>query len=172
MIQRYARFLGMAVAIVIGLCAVGWLPTQRLAGPQAPAAMVAGCTISLLSAGVCRVPADCRPCGHSTGPHAARVPGHDCQAGCGARAGYRGGAQRRICDVASAVLAGHGIHRIAPARSETGDSMIQEHATEHRPPRKRARSSTSFSIRSSSGRRTSVRSHLTARSRSFPIRSG
>ena len=51
MIRRYARFLGMAVAIVIGLCAVGWLPTERLAGPQAPAAMVAGCTISLLSAG-------------------------------------------------------------------------------------------------------------------------
>jgi hypothetical protein len=50
-IRRYARFLGMAVAIVIGLCAVGWLPTERLAGPQAPAAMVAGCTISLLSAG-------------------------------------------------------------------------------------------------------------------------
>ncbi len=52
MIQRYARFLGVAVAIGVGLCAVGWLPTQRLAGPQAPAAMVAGCTISLLSAGV------------------------------------------------------------------------------------------------------------------------
>ena len=52
MIQRYARFLGMAVAIVAGLCTVGWLPTQRLAGPQAPAAMVAGCTVSLLSAGL------------------------------------------------------------------------------------------------------------------------
>ena len=52
MIGRYARFLGMAVVIVIGLCAVGWLPTRRLAGPQAPTAMVAGCTISLLSAGL------------------------------------------------------------------------------------------------------------------------
>jgi hypothetical protein len=51
-IPRYARFLGMAVAVVIGLCAVGWLPTQRLAGPRAPAAMVAGCTVSLLSAGL------------------------------------------------------------------------------------------------------------------------
>jgi hypothetical protein len=50
-IGRYARFLGVSLAIVIGLCAVGWLPTERLAGPQAPAAMVAGCTISLLSAG-------------------------------------------------------------------------------------------------------------------------
>src|SRR4029450_10660683 len=50
-IGRYPRFLGMAVAIVIGLCAVGWLPTERLAGPRARARVVAGCTISLLSAG-------------------------------------------------------------------------------------------------------------------------
>lgn len=50
MIRRYARFMGMAVAVVIGVCALGWLPTERLAGPRAPAAMVAGCTISLLSA--------------------------------------------------------------------------------------------------------------------------
>ena len=35
-IRRYARFLGLALAIVFGLCAVGWLPTRRLAG-QAPA---------------------------------------------------------------------------------------------------------------------------------------
>jgi hypothetical protein len=48
--RRYARFLALAVAIIIGLCAVGWLPTQRLAGPQAGASMVAGCAISLLSA--------------------------------------------------------------------------------------------------------------------------
>lgn len=47
---RYARFLGLAVAIVIGLCAIGWLPTLRLAGAQAPRAMMAGCAISLLSA--------------------------------------------------------------------------------------------------------------------------
>jgi hypothetical protein len=48
--RRYARFLGLAVAIVLGLCAVGWLPTQRLAGAGAITAMVAGCVISLLSA--------------------------------------------------------------------------------------------------------------------------
>jgi hypothetical protein len=48
--RRYARFLGQAAAIVIGLCVVGWLPTQRLAGPRAVSAMVAGCVISLLSA--------------------------------------------------------------------------------------------------------------------------
>jgi len=49
-IRRYAQFLGLAVAIVVGLCAVGWVPTRRLAGPEAPAAMMAGCGISLLSA--------------------------------------------------------------------------------------------------------------------------
>jgi hypothetical protein len=48
--MRYVRFLSLAVAIVLGLCAVGWLPTQRLAGAAAAAAMVAGCAISLLSA--------------------------------------------------------------------------------------------------------------------------
>ncbi len=50
MTRRYARFLGLAVAIVAALCAVGWLPTRRLAGPQALGAMVAGRAISLLSA--------------------------------------------------------------------------------------------------------------------------
>jgi hypothetical protein len=48
--ERYARFLGVAVAIVVGLCAIGWLPTARLAGAGAVAAMVAGCAISLVSA--------------------------------------------------------------------------------------------------------------------------
>ena len=48
--SRYARFLGLAVAIVAGLCAIGWLPTRRLAGAGAVAAMVAGCAIGLLSA--------------------------------------------------------------------------------------------------------------------------
>ena len=49
-IGRYARFLGLAVAIVVALCAVGFLPTRRLAGGDAVAAMVAGCAISLVSA--------------------------------------------------------------------------------------------------------------------------
>ena len=52
---RYARFLGLAVAVIIGLCAAGWVPTRRLAGPQAVSAMVAGCAISLLSAAVAGV---------------------------------------------------------------------------------------------------------------------
>ncbi len=49
---RYARFLALIVAVAVGLCAVGWLPTERLAGPQAVSAMLAGCAISLLSAAV------------------------------------------------------------------------------------------------------------------------
>lgn len=48
--SRYGRFLGLAVVIVSGLCAIGWLPTRRLAGAGADAAMVAGCAIGLLSA--------------------------------------------------------------------------------------------------------------------------
>lgn len=48
--SRYARFLTVSVAIVLGLCAIGWLPTRRLAGADAVAAMVAGCAISLISA--------------------------------------------------------------------------------------------------------------------------
>ena len=48
--MRYVRFLSLAVAVVIGLCAIGWVPTQRLAGSAAIAAMVAGNAISLLAA--------------------------------------------------------------------------------------------------------------------------
>ena len=48
--SRYARFLGLAVAIVAALCAIGWLPTRRLAGATGVVAMAAGCGISLLSA--------------------------------------------------------------------------------------------------------------------------
>lgn len=48
--SRYVRFLSLAVAIVLGLCALGWLPTRRLAGPGAVVAMCAGCAISLASA--------------------------------------------------------------------------------------------------------------------------
>ena len=47
---RYVRFVGAAVAIVAGLCIIGWLPTRRLAGRDALAAMIAGCAISLISA--------------------------------------------------------------------------------------------------------------------------
>ena len=47
---RYTRFLTLAVAIVVGLCALGWLPTRRLAGAEAVVAMMAGCAISLVSA--------------------------------------------------------------------------------------------------------------------------
>jgi hypothetical protein len=49
-VGRYARFLGLAVAVVLALCAVGWLPTTRLAGAAAVPAMLAGCAIGLVSA--------------------------------------------------------------------------------------------------------------------------
>jgi hypothetical protein len=48
--SRYARFLGLAVGIVLVLCAAGLLPTRRLAGPDGVPAMVAGCAIGLISA--------------------------------------------------------------------------------------------------------------------------
>jgi hypothetical protein len=51
-VSRYARFLGESVALVLVVGAIGWLPTKRLAGPAGPAAMVAGCAISLFSAGI------------------------------------------------------------------------------------------------------------------------
>jgi len=47
---RYARFVGASAAIVAALCAIGWVPTRRLGGAGAPAAMIIGCAISLLSA--------------------------------------------------------------------------------------------------------------------------
>jgi len=48
--KRYVRFLGLAVGLVMVLCAVGYLPTRRLSGPDGVGAMVAGCGISLVSA--------------------------------------------------------------------------------------------------------------------------
>ena len=49
---RYLRFLGLAVAIVAVLMAVGAVPTRRLAGDEAVLAMAVGCTISFVSAGL------------------------------------------------------------------------------------------------------------------------
>jgi hypothetical protein len=40
----------LAFAVVLVLCAIGVVPTRRLGGNGAVPAMVAGCTISLLSA--------------------------------------------------------------------------------------------------------------------------
>jgi hypothetical protein len=48
--RRYARFLGLAVALVAALCAVGYLPTRRVAGEDALASMFAGCGISFVAA--------------------------------------------------------------------------------------------------------------------------
>jgi len=44
------RFLALALAVVLGLCAIGVVPTRRLGGNDAVPAMFAGCAISLLSA--------------------------------------------------------------------------------------------------------------------------
>jgi hypothetical protein len=44
------RFLGGEALIIAALCAIGWIPTERLAGPQALPAMIGGCGISLVSA--------------------------------------------------------------------------------------------------------------------------
>ncbi len=46
----YWRFLVLAVGIVAALIALGHVPTQRLAGEDGLAAMVAGCGISVLAA--------------------------------------------------------------------------------------------------------------------------
>jgi hypothetical protein len=48
--RRYLRFLGLAVGLIVALCAVGYLPTRRLSGADAVGAMVAGCGISLVAA--------------------------------------------------------------------------------------------------------------------------
>jgi hypothetical protein len=52
MARRYTRFLLVALGIVVALCAIGLLPTRRLAGSTAVPAMVAGCAISLVAAGL------------------------------------------------------------------------------------------------------------------------
>ncbi len=44
------RFLGAEVLIIAALCAIGWIPTERLAGAEALPAMIVGCGISLVSA--------------------------------------------------------------------------------------------------------------------------
>ena len=48
--SRYARFLGLAVAVVMALCAAGIVPTRRFAGDDGVPGMFAGCAIGLLSA--------------------------------------------------------------------------------------------------------------------------
>lgn len=49
-VSRYGRFFGLSVAIAVALCAVGIVPTRRLAGDPGVPAMFAGCAIGLLSA--------------------------------------------------------------------------------------------------------------------------
>ena len=49
-VSKYARFLGLEVAVVVALCAIGVVPTRRLAGDDGVPGMFAGCAIGLLSA--------------------------------------------------------------------------------------------------------------------------
>lgn len=49
---RYARFLGLALIVTAVLCALGFVPTRRLAGADGIDAMAAGCAISLVSAAI------------------------------------------------------------------------------------------------------------------------
>ncbi len=76
------RFLGLAVAIVVALCAVGWLPTRRLAGAGGLPAMLAGCAISLVSAALAGWLLTSVDAETPEAPHAARNPGDG-------RAGWR-----------------------------------------------------------------------------------
>lgn len=48
--SRYTRFVALAVALAAALCAIGFLPTRRLAGERGVPAMLAGCGIGLISA--------------------------------------------------------------------------------------------------------------------------
>lgn len=48
--SKYARFLGLAVAVVVALCAIGVVPTRRFAGDEGVSGMFAGCAIGLMSA--------------------------------------------------------------------------------------------------------------------------
>jgi hypothetical protein len=47
---RYLRFIALAFAIVVVLCAVGVVPTRHLSGASAVPAMLVGCAIGLISA--------------------------------------------------------------------------------------------------------------------------
>ena len=112
--SRYARFLGLAVAIVLGLCVVGWLPTRRLAGAPGVAAMGAGCGIGLLSAALA---------GGLLIVVSAETPEARMQRGFLAMVvrlavvvvrGSGGGSQRRSAAAAAAVLDRGGVRGAAP----------------------------------------------------------
>ena len=48
--SRFVWFLGMATALSLVMCSVGWVPTSRLAGPGGLVAMALGCGIGLAAA--------------------------------------------------------------------------------------------------------------------------
>jgi hypothetical protein len=48
--NAYLRFLGLAVVVIVVLCALGLVPTRRLGGDEGVPGMFAGCAIGLISA--------------------------------------------------------------------------------------------------------------------------
>lgn len=48
--RRYLRFAALALAVTVGLAALGWIPTLRRAGAEALPSLVAGCAVSLAAA--------------------------------------------------------------------------------------------------------------------------
>lgn len=55
-VADFARFLILAVAVVVFLAGVGYVPTKRLAGSEGTLAMAAGCFISLFASAMGAVP--------------------------------------------------------------------------------------------------------------------
>lgn len=47
--RSYVRFVLLLLAVVVGLLAIGWLPTRNLGGPEAVSGMLWGCGLSLLA---------------------------------------------------------------------------------------------------------------------------
>jgi hypothetical protein len=47
--RSYLRFALLLLVVVVGLVAVGWVPTRNLGGPAAVSGMLWGCGLSLLA---------------------------------------------------------------------------------------------------------------------------
>lgn len=54
--ERYFGFLAKAAAVLAALLALGYLPTERLAGAEGVSAMIAACGVSLLGSTVGALP--------------------------------------------------------------------------------------------------------------------
>ncbi len=54
--ERYLGFLVLAAAVLAALMALGYLPTERLAGAEGISAMIVACAVSLLGSAVGALP--------------------------------------------------------------------------------------------------------------------